>query len=958
MTVSSQILSHSYIPGAAMLAESLAGLFAIDASDLVVTDSAGAVQVLGTDYTITGNLRTGTASIRTLRAYTAGVLLTITRATDREQKAYLPVGQPMPSVTIERELDRLMMIAQEQDAFGADLAGRSLRVPKGETIAPLPPAAARANHIQGYDGLGNSALYPPGVVDPALWQRFAFPFADALLASDYGTVEAAHTAAVLQGKKRVIVAGLAWVANGTVTTFNVPIEFQGGATCRANGFALTFAAGFRAGDYDPIFLPGDAGNLNFPALQRLSPFHFGAKGDYVSSASPGTDDTAALNAFASKLCDRWIPPVAFGITAPIYWNGRSQLAVQGFALNAEPGARFVQRTDNVPVLVGWGSRAQWNFPILAHENMQDATLLGGIGFLCCSEPGAGNGFYMNSVRNLATFNNSIGAFFPKAINSTLANSPAAGATTIQVADNQTDYHGGFPWMPGMIVQIEMNAAGPSGSLYHSSRITAVSDRSNVITFADPLPVASTAGKRVACGPTLLTTSGQAAFSPTRFSNTWSRVFIEQPTRAGWIDTGNGTDDVFVNRYVTDTRPLANQSIPLATLTFAIYESYRNGDKHTQTNIEHFKIVGDAWYISGDSIDVGSIHVEAVRLLASDAALGNTSGIIGGPVRLLNISKFQVVYCSVLSDDTANPCGLLVPRAGARTTEAGGKGVWTVGALDTAKNIFSPGLAFIVRDGSNNMTTVRIPGNWERKRDSGIYPYRQFSASTVNLGHITQLGSILPAGTVAYRLHVDMTVNGTPAQDMYPTNEGPYGVDEVLYYGATAVPTVATVGVWSDNIATVAVSSSGTTALSALTSRTGARVKDTVVAGEASKLRDRGVRLFVKMGTAEPAGAAKTVTSRYLTGRGGGNDNTNLAFINCTGHGLAAGNIVTHAGSSLAALNGDFYVVDVVNANQYVVYCDSVNAVGSAGAPTVEAGMTATFKPTFHAVAIGKSLPNL
>lgn len=126
-----------------MLAESLAGLFAIQASDLVVTDPTGAVQILGTDYEVTGNLRTGTASIRTLRAYTAGVQLTVTRRTQRRQDARLSPTQPLPATKIEAELDRRALIEQEIDARLADLGYRALLVPIGEGGQVLPSQAAR-----------------------------------------------------------------------------------------------------------------------------------------------------------------------------------------------------------------------------------------------------------------------------------------------------------------------------------------------------------------------------------------------------------------------------------------------------------------------------------------------------------------------------------------------------------------------------------------------------------------------------------------------------------------------------------------------------------------------------------------------------------------------------------------------------------------------------------------------
>lgn len=168
MTVSSSILTHSWIPGAAMLAESLAGLVAMQASDLVVTDPAGSMQVLGTDYEVTGNLRAGAASIRTLRAYTAGVVLTVTRETDRVQQTALAVGQPMPAVKLEAELDRRTMIEQEQDAFASDLDSRALKVPPGETVGNLPAKAARIGQYQAYGVNGEPVMASGTGADAAL----------------------------------------------------------------------------------------------------------------------------------------------------------------------------------------------------------------------------------------------------------------------------------------------------------------------------------------------------------------------------------------------------------------------------------------------------------------------------------------------------------------------------------------------------------------------------------------------------------------------------------------------------------------------------------------------------------------------------------------------------------------------------------------------------------------------
>lgn len=142
MTVSSSITTHSYIPAGAMLAESLAGVVFINASDLVVTDAAAAVQVLGTDYEITGNGRTGAASIRTLRVYGAGIVLTVTRVTESAQLANIQPNQPLPAEAVETELDRRALIEQEGRREIGVLNQRALKVPAGE-VAPVMPTLAQ-----------------------------------------------------------------------------------------------------------------------------------------------------------------------------------------------------------------------------------------------------------------------------------------------------------------------------------------------------------------------------------------------------------------------------------------------------------------------------------------------------------------------------------------------------------------------------------------------------------------------------------------------------------------------------------------------------------------------------------------------------------------------------------------------------------------------------------------------
>lgn len=154
MTVSSSITTHSYIPAGAMLPESLAGLVFINASDLVVTDPAAAVQVLGTDYEITGNGRTGAASIRTLRVYGAGIVLTVTRVTESAQLANIQPNQPLPAEAIETELDRRALIEQEGRREIGVLNQRALKVPTGEVAPVMPTLALRIGKFFTWGAVG------------------------------------------------------------------------------------------------------------------------------------------------------------------------------------------------------------------------------------------------------------------------------------------------------------------------------------------------------------------------------------------------------------------------------------------------------------------------------------------------------------------------------------------------------------------------------------------------------------------------------------------------------------------------------------------------------------------------------------------------------------------------------------------------------------------------------------
>ena len=819
-----------------------------------------------------------------------------------------------------------------------------------------------------------------------------------------------------------VVVNSAWTltANFTATRRMV---FAPGFTVSCGAYTLSLSNGFTADDMQQIFSASDGDKITLPMWQRLTPQHFGANADYISSISVGTDNGDALNAWADQLCWRVMPAGRYGTTKTVYWNGdqtsatataATGLAPPFFGISADPMAEIIQRTDNIPVMTFYGYRGSWSFPKLKFMNQQPSTNWGAVGLLCATNPsGGGNGFYISTVPFLYVENACVGVFFPRAINSTAASGVSAGATSITVSNAQTDAVGSYPWVPGMWLQIYMT----TGS-YHRTRITAVSGA--VLTFDTALPASVNAGAVVAVGPSALSGAGATAAMPVNFQNTFSYVYIYKASLFGWVDTGNGTQNICENRYITGAFP-ANQWAPDVTLKYGIYENYRNGDKHGITNIEHYAFSADAWYIAADSVSLGAVHFESCRLTT------NGTGLIAGIVPTLVADIVQVTYCAMLADDipsvatftgsisantltvtavasgtlavgntlygpgiagsttisalgtgsggvgtytvtsssttsqtvasttiyagAAQSVGVFMPRMGTTTKLGGNRGIWNIGILDTNKSYITPDVGFLVRDGSSNQTKVQI-GNWEYKRDSGLYPTGQLQAS-VNVGCPVTIGNLFPNNVVAWALDADITT--TAAQTMFPSNKGEYKVSKITYMYPTTTPATATAGVWNESGAVNLVSVSGTTALSALTGRTTTIIEPGLSANETNKLRTAGTRIYFKCNAAETPPAAKSGASAYLTGRGGGSNSTNLAFINFgAAHGFLVGDtvVVSGAGTTLAAINGTYKIVDVPSTTQITIYCDSVSAVGTAGSPIVDGGILVQLKPTINVFALG------
>lgn len=128
-----------------------------DAEDIVVTvtvDGAASTLALGTDYTVDGGDGL-TGSVDLEETYEAGDSILIQRRTTPTQPAnFEPTGQFSPE-TLERQLDRQILLLQESMATNV---GSCYRVAEGGQQPAPVSAEERVNKLLGYDGSGNFTL--------------------------------------------------------------------------------------------------------------------------------------------------------------------------------------------------------------------------------------------------------------------------------------------------------------------------------------------------------------------------------------------------------------------------------------------------------------------------------------------------------------------------------------------------------------------------------------------------------------------------------------------------------------------------------------------------------------------------------------------------------------------------------------------------------------------------------
>jgi hypothetical protein len=122
----------------------------------------GTSQVLryGTDFTATPAPTDDGGTLTVTAPAPAGTILRIPRDTVREQDSRYTTVDLFPAATVEGDFDQLMLIVQEIDGSISDADSRAVRVPIGETIGNLPPAAQRANMFLAFDAAGEPVISP------------------------------------------------------------------------------------------------------------------------------------------------------------------------------------------------------------------------------------------------------------------------------------------------------------------------------------------------------------------------------------------------------------------------------------------------------------------------------------------------------------------------------------------------------------------------------------------------------------------------------------------------------------------------------------------------------------------------------------------------------------------------------------------------------------------------------
>lgn len=156
MTVSSTTARVSYSGNGSTTAFAVSFYFLANSHLKVILRSAAGVetvQVLNTNYTVTGAGNPAGGTVTMVVAPPTGTTLTIARNVPLTQETDYQPNDPFPAESHEQALDKLTMIAQQQSDTGA----RSLYYPITDSASisgELPNSSARANRYLAFNSAG------------------------------------------------------------------------------------------------------------------------------------------------------------------------------------------------------------------------------------------------------------------------------------------------------------------------------------------------------------------------------------------------------------------------------------------------------------------------------------------------------------------------------------------------------------------------------------------------------------------------------------------------------------------------------------------------------------------------------------------------------------------------------------------------------------------------------------
>lgn len=232
------------------------------------TTGAETVKTLTTDYTVSGAGNEAGGSVTMLTAPASGVTLVISYNVPRTQGIDYVENDPFPADTHEEALDKLTIIAQEQD----ETIARTLRFPLSDSSSlsgELPSSTERANKYLSFDANGepqvqaevtSGVYYGPDASDPA-----TRPDGSASVAGDlyYNTTS---------GQLKVF-SGSSWSAG----TFTVPLS----NTFTGDGVTTVFSLSADPGSENAVIVTWDG------VVQHRSTYSVSGSG-LAFSAAPGS----------------------------------------------------------------------------------------------------------------------------------------------------------------------------------------------------------------------------------------------------------------------------------------------------------------------------------------------------------------------------------------------------------------------------------------------------------------------------------------------------------------------------------------------------------------------------------------------------------------------------------------------------------------------------------------------